>query len=226
MTELIASTLAGGVEEPSGEFSYDVLLDRWWWSDEVYVMHGFTPGQVVPTTALLLSHKHPDDRERAAAVLTAAISESGQFCCRHRILDAKRRVRTVVTLGHAVVHEMSGRVVRIVGSFVDLTRSEHISVAGAVQVALDGASAARAVIEQAKGALMITHGFTAEEAFVLLRHTSQQRNIKLRELASLLIASFEGRGSSRLTAAQLIAASLAEPQTVVRAALQVQANAT
>lgn len=218
MTQTIPTTLAGGVEEPSGDYTYDVLADRWWWSDEIYLMHGFTPGQVVPTTALLLAHKHPDDRERAGAVLTAAIAASGQYCCRHRIIDARRRVHTVVSLGHAVVDEKTGEVVRIVGNLVDLTRSEHLNVAGAVQQALDGAAESRAIIEQAKGALMITHGFSAEEAFLLLRHTSQHRNIKIRELATLLVQSFGGRGASERTAAQMIAASLADPQIQVDAA--------
>ncbi|QNK79936.1 PAS and ANTAR domain-containing protein [Nakamurella sp. PAMC28650] len=212
MTQSIPTTLAGGVEEPAGDYTYDVPADRWWWSDEVYLMHGFTPGQVVPTTALLLSHKHPDDRDRAAAVLAAAIAGSGQYCCRHRIIDARRRVHTVVSLGHAVVDQETGKVIRIVGNFVDLTRSEYMNVAGAVQQALDGAAESRAVIEQAKGALMITHGFSADEAFVLLRHTSQQKNIKIRELATMLVDSFSGRGTGGRTAAQMIAASLAEPQ--------------
>jgi hypothetical protein len=217
MTQSIARTLDGGVEIPSGDFTYDVLADRWWWSDEVYVMHGFTPGQIVPTTALLLSHKHPDDRDRAAAVLTTAIAGAGQFCCRHRIVDAGRRVHTVVSLGRAVTDENSGQVIRIIGQFIDLTFSDHISVSGAVQQALDGAAESRAVIEQAKGALMICHGFTAKEAFVLLKTTSQQRNVKIRELASLLVESFAGRGASDLTAAQMVAASLTEPWIPVEA---------
>lgn len=217
MRPSITRTLAGGVEVPSGEFTYDVPTERWWWSDEVYLMHGFTPGQIVPSTALLLSHKHPEDRDRAAAVLTTAIEDAGQFCCRHRIVDAGRRVHTVVSIGRAVVDEESGQVIRIVGHFIDLTLSEQISVTGAVQQALDGAADSRAVIEQAKGALMITHGFSADEAFVLLRTTSQHRNVKIRELASLLIDSFAGCGASQRTAAQMIAASLAAPQIQVQA---------
>ena len=42
----------------------------------------------------------------------------------------------------------------------------------------------RAVIEQAKGMLMVLYGVDAEFAFGLLRDQSQHHNVKLRELAA------------------------------------------
>ncbi|PXX59739.1 ANTAR domain-containing protein [Nocardia tenerifensis] len=48
--------------------------------------------------------------------------------------------------------------------------------------------AARAVIEQAKGALMLVYGVDAEQAFRMLRRRSQATNVKLRALAAQLIA--------------------------------------
>ncbi|MGI5187207.1 hypothetical protein ACQEVI_03580 [Promicromonospora sp. CA-289599] len=39
--------------------------------------YGFEPGDVVPTTSLKLSHKHPDDRARVDGVLRRA-AETGQ----------------------------------------------------------------------------------------------------------------------------------------------------
>jgi hypothetical protein len=46
-----------------GSFRFWFAGERWEWSDEVARMHGYEPGSVAPTTKLLLSHKHPDDRE-------------------------------------------------------------------------------------------------------------------------------------------------------------------
>ncbi|MFG1792553.1 ANTAR domain-containing protein [Nocardia sp. NPDC049149] len=48
--------------------------------------------------------------------------------------------------------------------------------------------ATRAVIEQAKGALMLVYGIDAEQAFGMLRKRSQATNVKLRALAAQLIA--------------------------------------
>ena len=44
-----------------------------------------------------------------------------------------------------------------------------------------------AAIEQAKGALMVTYGLTADAAFDLLRFHSQTRNVKLRAIAAELV---------------------------------------
>jgi hypothetical protein len=45
------------------------LPGRGEWSPEVERMHGYEPGTVQPTTALVLSHKHPEDYEQVAATL-------------------------------------------------------------------------------------------------------------------------------------------------------------
>jgi GAF domain-containing protein len=47
----------------------------------------------------------------------------------------------------------------------------------------------RAVIEQAKGMIMARDHCTAEEAFDLLNRISQQQNVKLRDLAQLIVES-------------------------------------
>ncbi len=52
---------------------------------------------------------------------------------------------------------------------------------------LQQAMASRAVIEQAKGALMVTRGLTEDEAFASLRETSQRSNRKLRDVAEAVV---------------------------------------
>lgn len=48
----------------------------------------------------------------------------------------------------------------------------------------------RAVIEQAKGMLMLIYGIDADHAFELLRWQSQDTNVKLRDLAQQVVARF------------------------------------
>ena len=47
------------------------------------------------------------------------------------------------------------------------------------------------VIEQAKGALMLAYAMTAEEAFALLRSYSQNRNVKIRDIAARLTENLD-----------------------------------
>ncbi|WP_236566761.1 ANTAR domain-containing protein [Nocardia sp. CY41] len=54
--------------------------------------------------------------------------------------------------------------------------------------------AARAVIEQAKGAVMLVYGLDAEQAFAILRVRSQETNTKLRVLAANVAAELPSIG--------------------------------
>jgi len=65
-----------------------------------------------------------------------------------------------------------------------------------LRVALD----TRAVIEQAKGALVLRYGIPPERAFGVLRRWSQDRNIKLRTIADALIAVSRGEGTAAFDA--------------------------
>lgn len=69
------------------------------------------------------------------------------------------------------------------------THSERTQLNGQLQEALSS----RAVIEQAKGMLMAQRGYSADEAFNVLRRSSQHRNIKLREIAGVVVDTLSGR---------------------------------
>lgn len=50
---------------PTGSFRLSLGTGRSEWSEGLYRIHGYTRGEVVPTTELVLAHKHPDDRDAA-----------------------------------------------------------------------------------------------------------------------------------------------------------------
>lgn len=54
---------------------------------------------------------------------------------------------------------------------------------------LQEAIGSRSVIEQAKGVLMAREGIDADAAFGRLKHDSQHRNVKLRDIAAQIVAS-------------------------------------
>ena len=64
-----------------GSYQYAVAGDTWQWSDGVYAIHGFHRGEVVPTTALLLSHAHAADRRHAGRCWAAARATAGSSAC-------------------------------------------------------------------------------------------------------------------------------------------------
>jgi hypothetical protein len=174
-----------------GSFRFWFAGGRWEWSDEVARMHGYEPGSVVPTTKLLLSHKHPDDREYVRDLLDHA-SHSGQsFSSRHRFIDSAGGVHDAIVVADRILDE-SGAVVGTAGYYIDLTDTFDEARFETRQEVLDEALPDlfenRSDIEQAKGVLIAVYRVSADQAFRVLQWRSQETNVKLRALAKQLVS--------------------------------------
>ena len=175
------------VPERVGAFRFYFDDQRWEWSEQVQRMHGYQPGTVTPTTELVLSHKHPDDRAQIAQTIDT-IRRTGQpLSSRHRIVDTSGKVRSVVVVGDQLQDER-GRIVGTQGFYIDTTPDER-DQQDLLTAQLAAISENRAVIEQAKGVLMAAYGITANRAFEILAWRSQETNLKLRELALKFMAA-------------------------------------
>ncbi|MGW0357731.1 PAS and ANTAR domain-containing protein [Nocardia nova] len=173
-----------------GSFRFWFATRRWEWSEEVYRMHGYTPGSVVPTTELLLSHKHPDDRDDVAARIARAVDMGESFSSRHRFIDTAGQVHHVMVVADRL-YDDAGVVIGTGGFYVDLTETLAESERETLSAALPDVIEHRAVIEQAKGVLMRMYRVNAEQAFKILSWRSQETNTKLRDLAAQLVAELE-----------------------------------
>lgn len=170
----------------SGTYVWDVVDDRWWWSDELYALHGFAPGEVLPSTDLLMAHRHPDDQPKLKDVLEDALHQGGRFSCYHRVLDSHRQVHHVLLVGGATRDE-HGRVVQLSGFMADLSDVRRQELQPSVDEAIGDVLEHRGMIDMAKGAIMLGYGITADAAFQVLRSTSNNSNIKVHELAQRLV---------------------------------------
>lgn len=185
----VSDALTAGIEHIAGAFRYVVATREWWWSDEVYRMHGFEPGEVVPTTAMILAHKHPDDRDRYAGSLSDAVQRGGTFASVHRIVDANGDERVLAAVGDAKPSADGSHVVEVSGHFADVTATVRRLAAIEATRQIGEADRHRAIIEQAKGVVAARTGITPEAAFELLRKASMQTNAKLRDVAGWVIAA-------------------------------------
>ncbi|WP_233608539.1 PAS and ANTAR domain-containing protein [Nocardia stercoris] len=175
----------------TGSFRFWFATRRWEWSPEVYQMHGYTPGEIEPTTDLLLRHKHPGDRDQVAEIIARSITEGEPFSSRHRFIDTRGTEHQVMVVADRILGP-DGRPVGTAGYYVDL--SGTIATAGreALNDQLPELIEARAAIEQAKGVLMRIYRITDEQAFELLVWRSQETNTRVRELAEQLLAELPG----------------------------------
>jgi hypothetical protein len=173
-----------------GSFRFWFAGERWEWSDEVARMHGYEPGSVAPTTKLLLSHKHPDDREHVRDLLDHALHSGESFSSRHRFIDTGGGMHDAIVVADRIVDE-SGAVLGTAGYYIDLTDTFDEARFETRQEVLDEALPDlfenRAAIEQAKGVLIAVYRVSADQAFRVLQWRSQETNIKLRALAKQLV---------------------------------------
>lgn len=180
------SALAAGHPRRIGRWIYDVASDAWQWSDTFFAVLGFEPRQVVPSATVLAAHLRPDDADRGFDAVESAFRTGEPFSFYSRMVDAHGTHRTALLAGHGEPAD-TGTVTQVHGYLVDLTEAARDASRSEVEEALAGALDHRAVIEQAKGVLMLAHGVDADEAFSLLRAYSQDNNIKVRDVADRLV---------------------------------------
>lgn len=180
----------------TGRFTFDVATSKWDWDDEVYLIHGFTPGGITPTTELVHASKHPDDRGRVMEMFERVTHTGEAFSVSYRIVRADGIERRVVLVGEGRSLAASETIDTVEGYYLDLTEDFEAEGDEMAQAAVAASAESRAVIEQAKGVLMLGFGLEDDAAFAMLRWWSRNRNIKIRELATALTAwATSGRGT-------------------------------
>ncbi|MEV6097189.1 PAS and ANTAR domain-containing protein [Nocardia sp. NPDC051981] len=188
--------VSGTAEPRTGSFRFWFATRRWEWSPELYRMHGYAPGEIEPTTELLLAHKHPDDRDKVAETIARSVELGEPFSSRHRFIDTHGVEHQVMVVADHILDQGcvvadhildQGCVVGTAGFYIDLAdtlaRAEHDALLEQLPEVIE----ARAAIEQAKGVLMRMYSIGDEQAFKLLAWRSQETNTKLRALAEQLL---------------------------------------
>ena len=194
-------TAAPGAAQLPGRFRGDLSTGQWWWSPELYALHGIPAGSVQPTVGLLLSHVVPEDRGALREALGAAGTAGVSFAQEYRVLRMDGRARTAVLVCEPEV-DLTGAVTALAGLVVDVTDG-RVAGPGDDRVhsleteveQLRNAMASRAAIEQAKGILMLLMGCGDQVAFDLLAHISSHTHRKVRDVAVSIVESASGRSS-------------------------------
>jgi hypothetical protein len=185
----------------AGRFRGDLATGQWWWSPELYALHGIPAGSVQPTVGLLLSHVLPEDRAVLRESLSAAGAAGTPFAREYRVLRMDGRTRTALLVCEPEA-DPTGAVTALAGLVVDMTEGrvappadEHVRSLETEVEQLRSAMASRAAIEQAKGILMLLMGCGDQVAFDLLAHISSHTHRKVREVAVSIIESASGHST-------------------------------
>src|SRR4051812_46975948 len=115
-----------------GSWEWDLASGVVTWSDELYRIYGFAPGEQPITLDLFLSALHPADRDRIHAEVEAATKRGGRFSYRERIVRPDGTVRTLDTIGEVIMRDSVDPVaIGLLGTCRDVT--EEVALATAHQ---------------------------------------------------------------------------------------------
>jgi hypothetical protein len=179
-----------------GRFSFNTESGIWDWDEEVFRIHGLQPCSITPTTDYMLSCEHPEDRAGVAEVLVRAQRDGKPFSVSHRLIAADGVERRVLMVCDAGVRAGADSVTSIAGYYIDLTEDFRRESVKAANKAVVESAEHRAIIERALGGLMVAYGLNSDQAFGMLRWWSQNKNVKVRDLAARLIeAASKGAAS-------------------------------
>lgn len=179
-----------GAADPVGDFRYHHDGDRWEWSDTVARMHGYTTETIVPTTELIITQNHPDDRHHITQTLHTIRTADAPFGSRHRIIDTSGTTRSLIVVGESTL-DNRGEVIGSSGFLIDVTETLGSVVRRSVDKRIETINISRSAIEQAKGILMFVYGIPADRAFDILVWRSQETNVKVRDIAEHLIRTVD-----------------------------------
>ncbi len=186
-------SVVAGTPQSVGSFRFWFDDQRWEWSDGLAALYGYAAGSTQPSTELLLAHKHPDDRALVARFIDAAMRSAEPFCGRHRVIDTSGRIHHVLVVADRMLDDR-GLVIGTSGYFIDVSETLEENRQEVLDGTLPELVESRAVIEQAKGVLMVVYGINAEQAFRVLQWRSQETNVKLRTLAQRLVTEIPAIG--------------------------------
>jgi len=103
-----------------GSWEWD-LKETVTWTDELFKIYGLDPKKTVPSYDLFLKGVHPDDREKANAVVLETLVTKKPFSAEYRILRPDGEIRYEHARGELILDE-SGNPVRMVGTAQDITQ--------------------------------------------------------------------------------------------------------
>jgi hypothetical protein len=188
-------------ERVAGRYRYDRRSGAWWWSPEMFAVHGLPPSSPPPATEEYLRYQHGEDRARVLEAIARACADGRGFALETRLLRPDGHQRAVVLVGEAE-RDATGEITAVEGMCVDITDARPPGSDGERARALEAevdqmraAMASRAAIEQAKGILMLLTNCGDQVAFDLLAHISSHTHRKVRDVAQVITRSAAGHGA-------------------------------
>lgn len=103
-----------------GDFDWHIATDTNTWSDELYRIYGYQPGEIHPSYRVFFEHVHPEVRESVRAAYHRCHDTGEPYDMVERIVRRDGAVRYLWTNAE-VIRDEQGTPVRMRGTSIDIT---------------------------------------------------------------------------------------------------------
>jgi two-component system, LuxR family, sensor kinase FixL len=108
-----------------GIWDYDFSRGTVWWNDTYNELFGERPLQTSDSWQWWIDHVHPEDRQRAADGLRAAIESDAEYwAAEYRYLRANKDYADVLDRAY-IVRDQAGKATRMLGAMTDITERKR-----------------------------------------------------------------------------------------------------
>jgi len=109
----------------SGHWRLDLVENTFYWSTEVYKIHGVDPTNYQPTLESAIAFYHEEEQEKVRSYLENATINRQGFRYKSTIIHKLGKKIKIECLGEVELNT-EGEVIGIFGVFKDITKSEHV----------------------------------------------------------------------------------------------------
>ncbi|HEX8547418.1 MAG TPA: PAS domain-containing protein [Cytophagaceae bacterium] len=103
-----------------GSWEWDLEENRVSWSEELYRIFGYGPGEMDLDFQSYMNHIHPSDRERLSALVTECVTHGKSYSLSHRIFKKDGTLSWLQGKGQVSVRK-DGKIVRLSGTGMDIS---------------------------------------------------------------------------------------------------------
>lgn len=108
----------------TGSWELDLTTQQMTWTQQMFRLVGWDPGQSVPTEQAILQMIPKEDRQEFQQVITAAKNQGKPYELEHRVFRADGVLRYFISRGEAVF-DARGQLIRLVGTVTDITERKQ-----------------------------------------------------------------------------------------------------
>ncbi|MCH8067993.1 MAG: PAS domain-containing protein [Candidatus Marinimicrobia bacterium] len=152
-----------------GNWELDLKTDKGLWSEQVYHIFGYKPGEIEISFEWFLKHIHPDDRKHVAIEIRQAVNKQKPIEMEYRVYRKDGGECTVHSIGQVKLDE-TGKIIGMEGTIQDITKrkrsEEELSkLSNAIQQSADSViiTDKEGVIEFVNPAFEKITGYSKEE---------------------------------------------------------------